>query len=83
VWLTYRFSYLKRPALIPWNLLIHQFGSDYAVDAQGLRDFKKQFLKALRIVTVIYTDAKVEIQEDGIILKPSKSHIKSKKREGG
>lgn len=82
VWLTYRFSYLKRPTLIPWNLLINQFGSDYAVDAQGLRGFKKQFLKALHVVSVIYTDAKVEVQDDGIILKPSKSHIKSNKKMG-
>ncbi|HZW61143.1 MAG TPA: replication protein RepA [Candidatus Babeliales bacterium] len=82
VWLTYRFSYLKRPTLIPWNLLINQFGSDYAVDAQGLRGFKKQFLKALHIVTMIYTDAKVEVQDDGVILKPSKSHIKSNKKGG-
>lgn len=82
VWLTYRFSYLKRPTLIPWNLLVHQFGSDYAADAQGLRGFKREFLKALHIVTVIYTDATVEVQDDGIILKPSKSHIKSNKKRG-
>lgn len=83
VWLTYRFSYLKRPTLIPWSLLIHQFGSDYANDAQGLRGFKKQFLKSLHIVTVIYTSAKVEVQDEGILLKPSQSHIKSKQRREG
>lgn len=81
MWLTYRFSYLKRSTLIPWALLIHQFGSDYADDAQGLRGFKKQFLKALDIVTVMYTCAKVEAQDEGILLKPSQPHIKAKQRK--
>lgn len=80
VWLTYRFSYLKQNSLIPWNLLRNQFGSDYANDSQGLRSFKKQFLKALHIVTVLYSEANVEVDDDGILLKPSKTHIKSKCR---
>ena len=29
VWLTHRMSYLRRPALIPWDALRSQFGSDY------------------------------------------------------
>jgi hypothetical protein len=82
VWLTYRFSYLKRPTLIPWNLLSNQFGSNYASDAQGLRDFKKQFLKAIHIVTVMYQLAKVEISDSGITLKPSRSHVAAKQSRG-
>lgn len=78
IWLTYRFSYLKRPSLIGWGLLANQFGSNYANDAQGLRDFKKQFLKSLHIVTAIYAGADVQIRDKGIYLKPSQTHIKSK-----
>lgn len=78
-WLTYRFSYLRTPSLVSWDQLIHQFGSNYANTAQGLRDFRREFLKALHIVTVMYQDAKVGIHEDGLLLKPSKSHISSKK----
>lgn len=82
VWLTYRFSYLKKPTLIPWNLLAHQFGSDYADNAQGIRDFKRQFLKSLRIVTAIYHEANVDVQEEGVVLKPSRSHVKSRDKRG-
>ena len=75
VWLTYRFSYLKKPTLITWSLLSNQFGSNYAPTSQGLRDFKREFLKALHIVTVMYPEAKVESQTDGVVLKPSRSHV--------
>lgn len=81
-WLTYRFSYLKKPTLIPWNLLSNQFGSNYGSGAQGLRDFKKQFLKAIHIVTVMYQSAKVEINDSGITLKPSRSHVAAKQSRG-
>lgn len=77
VWLTYRFSYLKKSTLINWKSLNDQFGSSYADSAQGLRDFKKQFLKSLHIVNAIYSEANIEIMEDGIVLHPSSSHIKS------
>jgi hypothetical protein len=82
VWLTHRFSYLKRSTLISWNLLANQFGADYAANAQGQRDFKKQFLKALHIVRVVYHQANIDTQEEGILLKPSKSHIKSRYNQG-
>ncbi len=78
VWLTYRFSYLKKSSLISWNLLSNQFGSNYADSKQGLRDFKREFLRSLRIVTAMYKEAKVETHDDGIMLKPSKSHISRK-----
>lgn len=71
-WLTYRMSYLKRPTEIPWELLAMQFGSDYA----ELRDFKKNFLKQLRKVAVIY-DSNVQEGSKGLLIKPSKSHILS------
>jgi hypothetical protein len=82
VWLTYRFSYLKKPTLISWELLSNQFGSNYANSSQGLRDFKREFLKALHVVTVMYVEAKVEIHPEGIVLKASRSHIPSKQKKG-
>lgn len=79
VWLTYRFSYLKKATLISWNLLGNQFGSNYANTSQGLRDFKREFLKALNIVMVMYTGANIEILDDGILLKKSRTHVTQKK----
>lgn len=81
VWLTYRFSYLKKPSLISWKLLSNQFGSNYAQSGQGLRDFKREFLKALHMVTFMYKEAKVEIHDDGVILKPSRSQVSRKNNE--
>ena len=69
-WLTYRMSYLKKQTHIPWELLSAQFGSDYA----EIRDFKKNFLKQLKNVLIIYK-ANIDASDNGLILKPSRSHI--------
>jgi hypothetical protein len=76
VWLTYRMSYLKKAVLISWENMKAQFGGQYADDGQGLRDFKKRFLEALKIVLIVYTQANVKKDNDGLILFPSQSHIK-------
>lgn len=74
-WLTYLMTYLERQKEVPWLLLKRQFGSDYANDEQGLRDFKKKFLKHLRAVHVIYPQANIEDSTTGLILKPSAPHV--------
>jgi hypothetical protein len=74
-WLTHRMSYLRKDTVIPWPLLQLQFGADYADDAQGLRDFKKKFLKRLLKVRTIYPKAKVAEAEQGLLLKPSPPHV--------
>ena len=73
-WLTYRMSYLKQSTEIPWELLAAQFGSDYA----ETRDFKKNFIKQLRKVLVVYR-AEIDQGKKGLILKPNKPHISSPK----
>jgi hypothetical protein len=52
-----------------------QFGADYAQDAHGLRDFKRNFLKRLKKVHEIYKAAKVFDVEQGLLLKPSPPHV--------
>jgi replication initiator protein len=74
-WLTHRMSYLQKETEIPWSLLQSQFGADYANNAQGLRDFKKKFLKQLRNVVDVYPEAKAGQGKRGIILKPSPPHV--------
>jgi hypothetical protein len=74
-WLTYRLSYLQKDTVIPWQLLQMQFGADYAQDAQGLRDFKKNFLKHLQKVHGIYKAARVFEVDQGLLLKPSPPHV--------
>ena len=58
-WLTYRLSYLRQVRVIPWPALQLQFGSSYAADAPGLRDFKCAFLRELKKVRILYSKAKV------------------------
>lgn len=76
VWLGYRMSYLQRRTWpIPWEVLMMQFGSGYATSEQGIRDFKKNFLTALKKVTVIYDQLRFEVTPRGIVLKPSPTPI--------
>jgi hypothetical protein len=74
-WLTYRASYAKRPSTIPWPLLAMQFGAEYG----RVRDFKASFLAELRKVTLVYGDAKIEVTDSGLMVKPSMPHIARRK----
>jgi hypothetical protein len=76
-WLTYRMSYLNKETLISWEGLQDQFGSNYGNNKQGRYKFKEKLLLQLKKVLTIY-DAKVSINEDGLIIKPSVTHIKKK-----
>ena len=73
-WLTYRASYLKRPTVIPWASLALQFGSDYS----RLRDFKHAFIDDLKKVVLVYGQVQVEVTEQGLVVKPSLTHISKK-----
>jgi len=70
-WLTYRMSYLKDLTIIPWPLLVAQFGAGYKRE----RDFREAFVDALKKVLTVYPGANVESAPQGLQLKPSKTHI--------
>lgn len=74
-WLTYRVSYLRRKAVIPWAALQGQFGSGYAADDRGLRDFRRAFLRELQKVMLLYPQVKVDHNHEALILHPSPTHI--------
>ncbi|MCK0508577.1 replication protein RepA [Aromatoleum anaerobium] len=73
-WLTYRMSYThRRTRPIRWEALMMQFGSDYGTEtAQAVRDFRKAFLKALKLVLVVYSQARIEVDDAGVVLLPSR-----------
>ena len=75
-WLTYRMSYLKRDTTIPWELLQAQFGGDYAETPQGKAHFKQSLNKQIKHVLTVYPEAKLEPTTAGLVLKPSKTHVK-------
>lgn len=71
-WLTYRMSYLRQRTEIPWPVLQLQFGANYT----RTRAFKAAFSKHLNLILPIYHEAKVEDGQNGLILHPSKTHVK-------
>lgn len=70
-WLTYRMSYLKKPAVIPWEAVAAMFGAEYA----ELRNFKTAFKTELKKVVLIYPNANIEAAENGLLVRPSLTHI--------
>ncbi|MCR5860175.1 replication protein RepA [Mesorhizobium sp. J428] len=75
VWMTHRMSYLSKRTVIPWFSLSAQFGASYAQNDQGLRDFKRAFLRELKHVVTIYTEARISTSEHGLVLYPSPTHV--------
>ncbi len=83
-WLTYRMSYTEhRSRPIRWEPLAMQFGSGYGAKAdsvqsqrQAIHDFKKNFLIALKRVLVVYPEANVDPTETGLVLLPSRPHVR-------
>lgn len=85
-WLTYRMSYVQsntRP--ITWEALMLQFGSGYGSMAsasptaikQSVLDFKKNFLRALKLIHTVYPEARLTYNDSGLILMPSPTHVAS------
>jgi len=77
-WLTYRMSYLKKMTNIPWGLLHDQFGSNYAKTKSGRYAFKKHFTNQMIKILALYPDANVKSEKKGLIIYPSKTHIRNK-----
>lgn len=73
-WMSFRFSYLKQPTLIPWAALQMQFGADYKLT----RQFKAALIEQLRSVAVVYPEARFDAQDKGLMLMPSPPHIPKK-----
>lgn len=71
VWLTWRFFRLRRPVTIPWQSLMLQFGCGYA----NTRHFRKRLLDYLRNVLLFYPEARLESRPEGLVLKPSPTHV--------
>jgi hypothetical protein len=74
-WATRRMSYLSRPTLIPWHALRLSFGSGYADTPQGRSRFREKVIDALRRIAAVYPQLKADIEERGVLLRPSATHI--------
>jgi hypothetical protein len=69
-------SYLYRRTEIPWELLRFQFGSNRANTKQGRYRFREDFEKQLIEVLTVYRAANVEVADRGLVLLPSRPHIR-------
>jgi hypothetical protein len=74
-WATRRVSYLKRPLRISWRSFQLSFGAGYADTPQGKSRFRGNAIEALRRVKAVYPNLKIQLQQDGILLLPSSTHI--------
>ena len=71
VWLAWRCHQLSRPTPISWVALHSQFGGGY----KAVRQFKPRFTEALAAAAAAYPEARVGLEESGIILHPSRPPI--------
>jgi hypothetical protein len=70
-WLVHRLFHLKSPSQVSWAQLSDQFGHGYSEQ----RKFKKFFLDSLKRVHGVYPDAKLKVNEVGVLLLPSRPHL--------
>ncbi|WP_338045194.1 replication protein RepA [Paracraurococcus ruber] len=70
-WLSYRLHVLKAPTPVSWAALKIQFGAGFG----KLAHFKHKFLPNLALAQAVYRDAKVEVDERGLILRPSRPPV--------
>ena len=71
IWLAYRLHALKGDVEISWLSLNAQFGAGYG----RLRDFRSGFLGGLELALAVYPEARVSVDERGVILRPSRPAI--------
>ena len=70
-WLTYRNFYAQKPSRIPWAVLQAQFGAGYPETLRGKRDFKRNFLLALKKVGTAYPEAlKLQAETNVLVYVP-------------
>ena len=71
IWLAYRLHALKRDVEVGWPSLYAQFGAESA----GSEASGSIFIECLALALAAYPDARVEVGERGVILRPSRPAI--------
>ena len=66
-WLTYRLHVLPHTRTVSWPAVYAQFGASY----KKLAHFKMRFVDSLKMATAVYPEANIELNDKGLILKPS------------
>lgn len=74
IWLAYRLHSVQSDRLVTWKALKAQFGTNY----KEFYHFKSKWPKALKLAIAVYPDARVDIRDDGVVLKPSRPPVAPK-----
>jgi hypothetical protein len=61
----------QKPALVPWPALHDQFGPGFS----RIQDFRRKFVDALRSVLTVYPDARVDVEDRGLLLRRSRPPV--------
>jgi hypothetical protein len=71
IWLAYRLHILNQPTSITWPALHGQFGAGY----KNVFQFKPRFLEAMKAALAVYPDARVSVEDVGVVLHPSRPPV--------
>jgi hypothetical protein len=77
-WLAYRLHALTAPKAITWAALAGQFGAGIKLR----KHFKPAFTEGLELAQAVYRDARIEVTETGVILKPSPPPVRKLAKQG-
>jgi hypothetical protein len=71
IWLVYRLHALTRDVEVGWPSLYAQFGAGFS----RLRRFRAHFVECLALAMAAYPEARIDMSERGLVLKPSRPAI--------
>jgi Plasmid encoded RepA protein len=75
-WLAYRLHALKSPTPVSWRALRPQFGMGFG----RMDNFRARYLDNLKLALAVYPAAKVDVDETGLVLHPSRPPVSPKVR---
>jgi hypothetical protein len=73
IWLAYRLHNLDRSTPVRWAALRDQFGGNGSYSE--LRVFRREFRKALAPAVAAYPEAMIKVEEEGLLLHPSRPPV--------
>jgi hypothetical protein len=71
IWLAYRLHALKKDVDVGWPALYGQFGAGFS----RIRRFRAHFVDCLALALAAYPEARVEITDKCVTLRPSRPSI--------
>lgn len=79
MWLAYRLHVLKTDKTITWTALKAQFG----IGTSAMFNFRSKFAATLGLAMAVYPAARVDVTEQGVVIKPSRPPVAPKQFPGG